>query len=104
MNISELEANTNDLHEKFEAALGHLEGEAEQREEEIAANNEEIQKLGDQVYALEEENDKLREEFERIREDDVAERERLGALSAALKDVGVKSFKSYGFSYSPFDL
>lgn len=92
LNISELEANTNDLHEKFEAALGHLEEESEQKEEEIAANNEEIQKLGDQVYALEEENDKLRDEFERVREDDIAERERLEALAAALKDVSDKIF------------
>ncbi|KAF7974233.1 hypothetical protein HWV62_13114 [Athelia sp. TMB] len=93
LNISELEANTNDLHEKFEQALAHLEQESDDKDNEIAANNEEIQKLGDQVYALEEENDKIRDEFDRIREDDIAERERLEALSAALKDklTGVKA-------------
>lgn len=89
LNISELEANTNDLHEKFEQALAHLEQESDEKDNEIAVNNEEIQKLGDQVYTLEEENDKLRDEFERVREDDIAERERLEALSAALKDVSL---------------
>jgi hypothetical protein len=44
------------------------------------------------VYTLEEENDKLRDEFDRVREDDIAERERLEALSAALKDVCAFSF------------
>lgn len=29
LNITELEANTNDLHSKFEATLAHLEQEAE---------------------------------------------------------------------------
>lgn len=75
------------MHEKFEQALAHLEDETEEKDNEISANNAEIQKLGDQVYALEEENDKLRDEFDRVREDDIAERERLEALSAALKDV-----------------
>jgi cell division protein FtsB len=60
-------------------------------DEEIAANNEEIQKLGHQVYTLEEENNKLRDEFDCVREDDIAERERLEALSAALKDEGAFS-------------
>ncbi|KZP16088.1 hypothetical protein FIBSPDRAFT_749256 [Athelia psychrophila] len=86
LNISELEANTNDLHEKFEQALAHLEQESDDKDSEIAANNEEIQKLGDQVYALEEENDKIRDEYDRLREDDISERERLAALSAALKE------------------
>ena len=80
------------MHEKFEQALAHLEQESDDKDNEIAANNEEIQKLGDQVYALEEENDKIRDEFDRIREDDIAERERLEALSAALKDVSLNAF------------
>lgn len=66
-----------------------MEQESEDKDNEIAANNEEIQKLGDQVYALEDENDKLREEYERLSEDNIAERERLEALSAALKDVSL---------------
>ena len=49
LNISELEANTNDLHEKFEQALAHLEEESDEKDNEIAANNAEIQKLGHQV-------------------------------------------------------
>jgi septation ring formation regulator EzrA len=41
------------------------------------------------VYVLEDENDKLKEEFERLREDEAAERERLEALAAALKEVRI---------------
>jgi hypothetical protein len=85
INISELKANTNDLHGKFEQALAHLEQESDDKDGEIAANNEEVQKFGEQVYALEE-NVRIREEFERVREEG-GERERLEALSAALKDV-----------------
>jgi septal ring factor EnvC (AmiA/AmiB activator) len=75
LNISELEANANDLHEKFEQALAHLEQESDETDNEIATNKEGIQKLGDQVYRLEEENDKLRDEFERMMEDEGAERD-----------------------------
>ena len=70
--------NTNNLHEKFKQALAHLEQESDEKDGEITANNKEIQKLEEQVYALEE-NDQIREEEQ--------ERERLEALSAALKDV-----------------
>ena len=70
LSISELEANTNDLHEKFEQALAHLEQESDEKDNEIAANNEEIQKLGGQVHTLEEKDDKLRDEFERMRKDE----------------------------------
>ncbi|KIM80004.1 hypothetical protein PILCRDRAFT_9892 [Piloderma croceum F 1598] len=69
LNISELEANTNGLHEKFEQPLPHLEQESDEKDGEITVNNEEIQKLGEQVYALEE-NDRVREEFERVREEE----------------------------------
>lgn len=93
LNISELEANTNDLHEKFEQALAHLEQESDETDNEIATNNKGIQKLGDLVYMLEE-NDKLRDEFERVRQDEGAERDRLEALSTALKDVRVRSVLS----------
>jgi polyhydroxyalkanoate synthesis regulator phasin len=62
LNISE-----DDLHEKFEQALAHLEQESDEKDGGIAANNEEIQKLWEQVCALEEENDRIREEFERVR-------------------------------------
>jgi hypothetical protein len=40
-----------------------------------------------------EENDKLRDEFDCVREDDIAGRERLEVLSAALKDVRAFSFR-----------
>lgn len=86
-NISELEANTDDLHTKFEAALAHLEQEAEEKDQEIESMNQALEKLGEQIYVLEDENDKMKEDADRIREDESAERERLEALSAALKDV-----------------
>ena len=87
MHIAELESNTDDLHEKFEVALAHLERESEEKDAEIEAANREIEKLGVQVYHLEEENERIREEAQRIREDDSVERERLEALTNALKDV-----------------
>jgi hypothetical protein len=87
LNISELEANTNDLHTKFEAALAHLEHDSEEKDTELESANQAIEKLSEQIYVLEDENDKLKEESERIRDDEAAERERLEALSAALKEV-----------------
>ena len=87
MQLTELETQMNDLHEKFEIALAHKEREADDKDAEIAAANQEIQALGDQVYRLEEENERLKEESERLREEDTVELERLDALSAALKEV-----------------
>ena len=88
MHVSELESNTNDLHEKFETALAHLERESEEKEAEIAAANTEIERLGNQVYSLEDQLEQLKEESARAREDDAVERERLEGLTAALKEVG----------------
>jgi chromosome segregation ATPase len=85
--ISQLEANTNDLHAQFEATLAHLEQEAEDKDAELRAANEEIEHLGKQVYALEEDADRISEEHERFREDETAEGEALEALASALKDV-----------------
>ncbi|KAF7297265.1 Rpa49 subunit specific to nuclear RNA polymerase I [Mycena indigotica] len=79
LHITELEANTEDLHAKFEAALAHLEEEAETKDRTI-------EKLGEQIYVLEDENDRMKEEGERVRDEEIIERERLEALSAALKD------------------
>ncbi|THH29016.1 hypothetical protein EUX98_g5172 [Antrodiella citrinella] len=93
MHVSDLETGTTEMHEKFEAALAHLERESEEKDAEIEAANREIEKLGEQVYLLEEENDRVKEESERIREDDAVERERLEALSVALKEK-VASLKS----------
>lgn len=87
MHITELEANTNDLHEKFEAALAHLEQESEEKDAEIEAANREIEQFGQRIYELEEENDRIKAESQRMREDDAAERDRLQALSNALKEV-----------------
>lgn len=87
MQITELENNTNDLHEKFEIAFAHLERESEEKDEEIAAANREIQELGHRIYELEEDNDELRRLNEQTRADEAIERERLEALSTALKQV-----------------
>ncbi|KAJ6460887.1 hypothetical protein C8R45DRAFT_1179430 [Mycena sanguinolenta] len=86
LNISELEANTDDLHSKFEAALAHLEEETEAKDADIESMQQTIDKLGEQIYVLEDENDRMKEDSDRLRDEEAAERERLEALSAALKD------------------
>jgi hypothetical protein len=67
LNITELEANTNDLHAEFEVTLAHLEqeAEAEEKDSELRAANEEIEHLEKQVYALEEDADRMAEEHKR---------------------------------------
>ena len=87
MQINELESNTNALHDKFEAALAHLEREAEEKDEEIALANREIEQLGHRIYELEEDAEELKRINDRAREDEMVERERLEALAVALKDV-----------------
>lgn len=87
MQVTELESNTNALHDKFEAALAHLEQEAEEKDEEIALANREIEQLGHRIYELEEDAEELKRINDRAREDEMIERERLEALTAALKEV-----------------
>jgi len=87
MTMSELEANTNDLHAKYEAAFNHVEQEIDRKDVELEDCQETIGKLGEQIYQLEDENERLKEEHSRLREDEAAERERLEALAAALKEV-----------------
>lgn len=87
LNMSEFEARNNDLRNEFEAALNDLEAQAEAKDTEIEGLRTTIDKLGEDIYMLEDENDKIKEEAERIRDDDAVERERLEALSAALKEV-----------------
>ena len=89
MQINELESNTNALHDKFEAALAHLEQDAEEKDEEIALANREIEQLGHRIYELEEDAEELKRINDRAREDEMVERERLEALTAALKEVRV---------------
>ncbi|KAF9447239.1 hypothetical protein P691DRAFT_131435 [Macrolepiota fuliginosa MF-IS2] len=86
-NVSEFEGRNNDLRHDFETALNDLEVQAEAKDAEIEGLRTTIDKLGEDIYILEDENDKIKEEAERLRDDDVAERERLEALSAALKEV-----------------
>ena len=100
MQIAELESNTNALHDKFEAALAHLEREAEEKDEEIALANREIEQLGHRIYELEEDAEELKRINDRAREDEMVERERLEALTTALK--GVRGFVVV--PVSPFDI
>ncbi|KAJ4481061.1 hypothetical protein J3R30DRAFT_3463923 [Lentinula aciculospora] len=86
LTVTELETTMNDLHEKFEATLAHLEQEADDKDAQIESLNEAIEKLSEQVYVLEDENDKMKEDYDKIKEDDDAERERLKTLAAALKE------------------
>ena len=67
--------------------MAHLEEESDQKDLELESLQETIDKLGEQIYHLEDENDRLKEEHERMREEEVAERDRLEALSAALKEA-----------------
>lgn len=67
--------------------MNDLEVQAETKDAQIEAMRTTIDKLGEEIYILEDENDKIKEEAERMRDDDAAERERLEALSAALKEV-----------------
>lgn len=87
MHVAELESNTNDLHEKFEIALANLEKESDEKDEEIAAANREVEQLGHRIYELEEEHDELKKLNDRLREDEAVDRERLEALTEALKGV-----------------
>jgi predicted nucleic acid-binding Zn-ribbon protein len=77
---------------EFEAALAHLEQEAEEKDAEVEAANREIEQLGQRIYELEEEGEELKKHMERAQEDDVVEREHLEALVATLKEVGVYHF------------
>lgn len=87
MHVAELEANTNNLHDKFDDALANLEREADEKDEELAAANREVEQFGHRIYELEEEHDELRKLNDRLREDEAVDRERLEALTEALKDV-----------------
>ena len=87
MTMSELEANTNELHTKYETAFADLEQDIYQKDVELENFQEAMDKLGEQVYQLEDENERLKEEHQRLRDDEAAERERLEALSEALKEV-----------------
>lgn len=94
MTISEYETVHNELHDKLEAAFENYERDGQEKDAEIEAANREIEKLGQQVYVLEEENDRIKEDSERMREDDTIERERLEALSAALKEVSIHNARA----------
>ena len=87
MSLAEVENGMAELQDQTEIAVGHLQQESEEKDAEIEAANREIEKLGHQVYMLEEENERIKEASDRLREDEAVERERLEALSAALKDV-----------------
>ena len=67
LHIDEYEANAEDLHQKFEATLAHLEREAEEKDNELEAANRDLENMSNQLYALEEEHERLKEEMERSR-------------------------------------
>lgn len=90
MSLAEVENGMAELQDQTEIAVGHLQQESEEKDAEIEAANREIEKLGHQVYMLEEENERIKEASDRLREDEAVERERLEALSAALKDVSFR--------------
>ncbi|KAG8833328.1 hypothetical protein FRC17_010860 [Serendipita sp. 399] len=84
--VADLEANTAELHTKFEAALAHLESQAEAREEEIIDANQQITELSEKLWKLEEALEQERDEV-RIRLDEAdIERERTDMVLAALKE------------------
>jgi hypothetical protein len=56
MTVSVLEANSVDLHAKYEAAFAHLEEQIDQKDVDLENLQETIDKLGEQVYHLEDEN------------------------------------------------
>ena len=89
LHIDEYEANAEDLHQKFEATLAHLEHEAEEKDNELEAANRDLEKISNQLYALEEEHERLKEDMDRLREDEAIERDRLEQLAAALKHVRI---------------
>ncbi|OCH85364.1 hypothetical protein OBBRIDRAFT_798243 [Obba rivulosa] len=93
MHIAELEANTNELHDKYENAFANLERESAEKDVEIEATNRELQEFTQHIYQLEQEIDRLKEESARQHEEDAVERERLEALCAALKEK-VNSLKA----------
>ncbi|KAI1785614.1 hypothetical protein LXA43DRAFT_1036902 [Ganoderma leucocontextum] len=85
LHVDEYEANAEDLHQKFEATLLHLEREAEEKDNDLEAANRDLEATSNKLYAIEEENEQLREEMSRVREDEAHERDRLEQLAAALK-------------------
>ena len=93
MSLAEVENGMAELQDQTEIAVGRLQQESEEKDVEIEAANREIEKLGHQVYMLEEENERVKEASDRLREDEAVERERLDALSAALKDVSSLTYK-----------
>ena len=92
LHVDEYEANAEDLHQKFEATLLHLEREAEEKDNELEAANRDLEATSNKLYAFEEENERLKEEMSRVREDEAHERDRLEQLAAALKQASAGFF------------
>jgi predicted nucleic acid-binding Zn-ribbon protein len=88
--ITDMEESTNELHNKFEAALLVVEEQSKEKEAELEAANREIQRLGDRVFELEDEIDRTREGTEQWKDEVMAETARLEGTVSALKDVSPK--------------
>ncbi|EMD34205.1 hypothetical protein CERSUDRAFT_55205 [Gelatoporia subvermispora B] len=86
MHIAELEANTDELHDKYETAFANLERESAEKDIEIEATNRELQEYSQHIYQLEQDIDHLKEEGARQQEENAVDKERLEALCAALKE------------------
>lgn len=84
-----MEESTNELHNKFEAALLVVEEQSKEKEIELEAANREIQRLGDRVFELEDESERNRETTDRWKDEVAAESARLEGTVAALKEVRV---------------
>ena len=92
--INDLEAASNDLHTKFEAALAHLEQEADIKDDELENLQQVNDKLGEQICQLEDEMDRVKDDYERARDEEAAEREKLEAVQTALKEVRSSALSS----------
>lgn len=85
--IADLEENTAELHTKFEAALAHLESQADAREEEIMDANRQITELSEKLWKLEETLEQERDEVRIRLDEEEIERERAEMIMNALKEV-----------------
>ena len=84
---AELEDNTTVLHDKFEAALAHMEQEAAEKDAELEAANLDIEKLGNRIWILEDEAETWKEDELKRAEEDAVEKERVEMVVSALKEV-----------------
>lgn len=112
LRVSELEGTQNELHEKFEAALAHLDRESQEkdvelhrlellldeRQADIESGNAEIDHLNRRVFDLEEELDRVVEQSRRDLEDALHRAELNEEISGSLKEVRSTLEHTHAFS------